>query len=65
MGAKVGSGPITAPDTKGGEPTFVAGQGFWTDFNRAELRALAVGDDVEVEQAHVDIQSECFEDAVR
>ena len=41
------------------------GQRYWAEFTRAELRALAMGDDPEVEQRRLAIQTECFEDAVR
>ena len=41
------------------------GQRYFAEFTRSELRALAMGDDADVEQRRLEIQTECFEDAVR
>ena len=41
------------------------GQRYFAEFTRSELRALAMGDGADVEQRRLEIQTECFEDAVR
>jgi hypothetical protein len=40
-------------------------QRYFSEFSRSELRALAVGEDADVEQRRLEIQTECFEDAMR
>lgn len=41
------------------------GQRYFAEFSRSELRALAMGEDSDIEQRRLEIQAECFEDAVR
>lgn len=42
-----------------------AGQRYFAEFTRLELRTLAMGDDASLEQRRSDIQTECFEEAIR
>jgi len=41
------------------------GQRYFAEFTRPDLRALAFGDDAALEQRRVDIQTECFEEALK
>lgn len=41
------------------------GERYWAEFSRTELRALAAGDDANIEERRHNIQLRCFEDAVR